>query len=450
MWLNEGWAVFNESLYREAIYGYSAYRSNMNSKHANVLQYCHIKDNGYRALYGIPNEYTYGETVYEKGGVVVHTLRNYLGDSLFFPVISSFLQDFAFQPVSSFQLRDYLSQYTGVDMTPFFDGWVFSPGFPCFVIDSCQIFPAGQNFLTTVFVHQKLKGTTQFLNNNRLFISFIDSLWNAHDFIMDFSGEFGSQTFNLPFEPLLCLADYYDKIADATTDADLRIHQSGDYDFPNTFFRLSVTTLTDSAFFRVTHNWAAPDSLKTPLPGLTLSDYRYWRIEGIYDDPFQAKGRFFYSRPSHLDDSLLQNLNDSLVILYRKDASVDWQGIPFTRTGTLAGYITVNDLQPGEYTLASWDELYVGKTEILTTNNKISIYPNPVHGHCIIDVSSDHFSVLKIYASSGVLLLKKLLPAGKHELNYDFSQLPAGLYIASLEDQSGHPLAQEKFVVGKR
>lgn len=450
MWLNEGWAVFNESLYREGIYGYPAYRSNMNSKLANVLQYCHIKDNGYRALYGIPNEYTYGETVYQKGGVVVHTLRNYLGDSLFFPAISNFLQDYAFQPVSSFQLRDYLTQYTGIDMTPFFDGWVFSPGFPCFVIDSCQMVPSGQNFLTTVFVHQKLKGAPEYYHNNRLFISFIDSLWNTHDFMMEFSGEFGSQTFVLPFKPTLCLADYYDRIADATTDASLRIHSSGDYDFPNTFFRLSITSLADSAFFRVTHNWAAPDSLKTPLPGLTLFDYRYWRIEGIYHVPFQAKGRFFYSRPSHLDDSLLQNLNDSLVILYRKNASEEWQGIPFTRTGTLAGYITVNDLQPGEYTLASWDEYYVGKTEIILTDNKISIHPNPVLGHCTIKVASNHSSVLKIYASSGVLLLKKPLPSGTHELNYDFSRFPAGFYIARLEDTNGHSLAHEKFIVGKR
>lgn len=448
MWLNEGWAVFNESLFREGLYGYPAYRTNMNSKHASVLQFCHVKDQGYRALYGIPNAYTYGETVYQKGGIVVHALRNYLGDSLFFPAIQDFLSGYAFQPVSSFQLRDYLTAHTGVNMDGFFDGWVFAPGFPGFVIDSFSVVPVGNEYQATAYVHQKLKGAPQFVDQNRLFVSFIDSNWEAHEYLMEFSGEYGSQGFILPFEPLLCFADYNDKITDATTDYDLRIRQAGDFDFPNTFFRLTVSNLTDSAFFRVTHNWTPPDDLKTPRPGLTLSDYRYWRIEAIYDQPFRGKGRFFYSKPSALDVTLLQNPNDSLVILYRRDASDDWKGVAFTRTGSITGYIWVDYLQPGEYTLAVWDELYVGtKPQIQSSESRLSVSPNPVRGRCNITVNSAQGGVLSIHSPVGQLLLSKALSAGRHEVDWQAAHLPAGIYMARWRMMPGDQVESLKIIV---
>lgn len=42
-----------------------------------------MNDGGYRAISGIPHEYTYGTTVYKKGADVVHTLRGYMGDKDF-------------------------------------------------------------------------------------------------------------------------------------------------------------------------------------------------------------------------------------------------------------------------------------------------------------------------------------------------------------------------------
>ena len=41
-------------------------RTNEQSAWIDVISQCHLIDDGYRALVGIPNEYTYGETVYQK------------------------------------------------------------------------------------------------------------------------------------------------------------------------------------------------------------------------------------------------------------------------------------------------------------------------------------------------------------------------------------------------
>ncbi|MGC8864343.1 MAG: M1 family aminopeptidase [Bacteroidales bacterium] len=446
MWLNEGWAVFNESLYREGLYGYNAYRTNMNQKLASVLRLCHIKDQGYLALYGIPNAYTYGETVYQKGGVVVHTLRNYLGDSLFFPSMQAFLNAFAFQPASSFQLRDFLSTHTGVDLTAFFEGWVFSPGFPGFVIDSMQVTPVGNEFQVRVFVHQKSKGPAPIFNANRLFLGFLDNNWHITEKVMEFSGEYADATFILPFSPLLCLADPFDRIADATTDLQKVIKTPGDYDFDNTYFRLSVDQLSDSVFVRVTHNWTAPDSLKIPTPGLRLSDYRYWRIDVAGSMP-QSTGRFYYSRPGYLDQTLLQNLNDSLVILYRPNAAADWQGVPFTRTGSLTGYIYVNNLQPGEYALAAWDQAFVGLSERGKSNRDfLHIYPNPVGNIITIEVKPELTSGrIEILDLRGRILYSFHLSDNTRLYQWNSSALKSGLYYARWIDAKGKIQAVSAF-----
>ncbi|MBK6965283.1 MAG: hypothetical protein IPH20_15465 [Bacteroidales bacterium] len=84
MWLNEGWARWCETLYRENLYGIESARENMRPLLREVLQFIHTKEGGYRPLSPMPSEYTYGDNVYDKGGVTTHALRGYLGDSLFF------------------------------------------------------------------------------------------------------------------------------------------------------------------------------------------------------------------------------------------------------------------------------------------------------------------------------------------------------------------------------
>ncbi len=105
MWINEGWATYNEAIGWEGVYGKAASKDYLRLKLKNVLQYCNIKDNGYRALYGIPAAYTYGETVYEKGSTVVQTLRGYLGDSVFFPAVKQMLNQYAYNNISTAQMR---------------------------------------------------------------------------------------------------------------------------------------------------------------------------------------------------------------------------------------------------------------------------------------------------------------------------------------------------------
>lgn len=433
MWLNEGWARWCESLLLGGLYGEEAYKEDMRTKLKDVLQTTHVTDGGYYALYGIPSNLTYGSTVYDKGGQVVHTLRNYLGDSLFFNGIKAYLSQYAYNYASSENIRDFLSNYTGVDLNDFFQAWVFSPGFPQFSVDSFSVQQASGLYNVTVYVRQKLKGTTTLANSNHLEITFMGSQWQQFSDTLHFSGLTGSKVFNVPFQPVLAMADFHEKISDAITEYATVISSTGETTFPLTYAKVITQSVDDSAFVKISHNWVAPDSLLTPLPGLRLSDYRYWKVEGIFPPGFSAKAKFSYTRSYNLDNTLLTNSEDSIVILYRPGPGHDWYGIPFVKTGAWsAGTLEVQSLQPGEYTLAVWDEQYVGQAE-KEKDSKLRISPNPARSYCDISASVKKSSQLCIYNANGCLVEKKNLNTGENLFKWDTNDTAPGTYFVHLK-----------------
>lgn len=353
MWLNEGWAVWCESLVREGISGKQAYKDYIRIKLKDVLQKTHITDGGYFALYGIPQTITYGSTVYQKGGQVVHTLRGYMGDSLFFNGIKAYLQKYAYNYATTHDLLNFLSSYSSSDLKPFFDAWIFTPGFPHFSVDSAVSVKSKSGYGVTVYVRQRLKGTTRYASGNKLEITFMSNKWEKITDTIMFSGVTGCKTFHLPFSPVEVMADMEEKISDATTDEYKTILKTGEYTFQQTFCKLIVEKITDSAMVRITHNWIQPDTLNLLQPGLRISDTRFWTVQGIFTEGFKAKGEFTYDGHFYPDNSRISDLKDSLVMLYRPGAGKTWKEIPFSQKGLWnEGTITVDNLERGEYSLA--------------------------------------------------------------------------------------------------
>jgi aminopeptidase N len=448
MWLNEGWAVWCESLYREGIYGKQSYKDNMRSKLKDVLLSTHVTDGGYYAVYGIPQTLIYGNTVYQKGGQVTHTLRGYMGDSLFFGGVKAYLQQYGYNFASSFYLRDFLTAYSGTDMSPFFDAWVFAPGFPHFSIDSAITVPSGDGYNVTVYVRQKLKGTTQYANANHLEISFLDNNWQKTTDTIVFSGVTGSKTFHLPFSPVEVMADAEEKLSDATTDIAKTLKTTGEYDFPQTYCKVLVDQISDSALVRITHNWVAADSLAVAQPGLRISDSRYWTVEGIFPADFKAKGKFTYSRATTLDLTLITSSKDSLVMLYRADAGQPWRGTSFSRIGPwTAGIITVDTLQRGEYTLAVWDRLFLNQSEKSGVKTGfMNIYPNPACHAVNIDFDSPAKTLLFVFDTLGKQVSKKKFEAGPNHFTWAKSGTTASVLYFNLTDLTGNILESKKVV----
>jgi len=236
-------------------------------------------------------------------------------------------------------------------------------------------------------------------------------------------------------------------MCDATTDNYKIIKTTGNYVFEKTYFNMDVGNIGDSAFVQVTHNWAPPDSLKSPVAGLRLSDYRYWRIDGILPEGFEATGKFTYNINSFLDNTLITSSTDTLIILFRENASEDWQEIDFEKIGPWnVGNIVVENLQPGEYTLAV-KEAGVGSYEpVLPKKNAIEVCPNPSDGGFIITLKSGETGKLRIYNESGILVKSFAVEEGDSRISWMPERLAAGTYLVMLVQDNKQTAEIEKII----
>ncbi len=458
MWINEGWASYCESIYKEILYGREAYKTNVRDNHLNVIQTSHIVDSGYRAVYGIPSQFTYSTTVYDKGADMVHTLRNYIGDSLFFNTVKAMLNTHAFNNISSIEMRDFMSTYTGINLTDFFDAWIFKPGFPHFAIDSFKVTATNPQTKVRVWVRQRLNHAPAFANSNRIEMTFGKNSWQFFTDTIQFSGQLGSKEFTLPFVPDFVMMDYNEKTSDATTDMAKVIKITGVQSLPASLALIDVSAVPDSALVRIEHNWVAPDPLKTPNPDIKrLSDYHYWKVDGIFPATFFSKGRFKYSRvvnttSGNLDNILLPSTLsvDSLIILYRKSTAYDWAAVPFTKAGTVnTGYLIVDTLRKGEYTLAVGKPYHAGINKISEPVVPWNVYPNPSNNSFTFSFNDTDKAIIKIFDSTGKQV--ETLKVGNHNpiVTWNAKRLPSGNYVAVLYSENNTILANKKLVLIK-
>jgi hypothetical protein len=167
------------------------------------------------------------------------------------------------------------------------------------------------------------------------------------------------------------MADMEEKISDATTDEYKTIVNTGEYDYEESFCKLIVEKISDSAFVRITYNWIAPDTSDVLQPGLRISDSCFWTVQGIFPKGFKANGEFIYDMNVSLDKSLISDSEDSLVMLYRTASGKPWREIAFTHKGLWnEGVITVNNLKKGEYSLAITTKHYLDTKEKQNGDNQ--------------------------------------------------------------------------------
>lgn len=447
MWLNEGWATFCAMYYTSHVYGEEEYREQMRHHHKEVLRITHFTDGGYLALYGIPHQYTYGSTVYDKGATVVQSLRGYLGDDVFFPAVKEYLNTYSYHYASSENMRDFLSDYTGIDMTDFFQDYIFTPGFSQFSVDSIH-HVSGSEY--QIHMNQKLKGKEVYSNNNIVEVTLMDAEWNQHEVKVHFNGQSGFESFTLPFEPVAAMVDLQENFSDAATDMVQVIKETGTINFTDCYFNLEVEEVPDSTFFRITHNWVAPDALQQPQEGLTLSDYRHYTVDGIFPASFKATGAFRYTMSGKLDHTLLGNPADSIIMLYRPSAAYDWQSIPFEQDGTpFAGYMRIPNLQRGQYTLAIWDEQFVKIKDPLeiSAEDYLQSYPNPSSGRVSFDLMMPEKGRLEVYDTQGKQIDSIPIQAHQSSAKWDGRRMPKGQYFVRLVNENGEELSKQKVIL---
>ncbi|MCH1547168.1 MAG: M1 family metallopeptidase, partial [Flavobacteriaceae bacterium] len=137
IWLNEGFATYLSGLVIEHLDGDSSFKSWRQNKVNSITN----QPNG--SVY-VPAEDTLtvgrvfsSRLSYNKGSMVLHMLRNKIGDELFFQSLQNYLinPDFAYGYAKSENFINSVEQTTKLDLTEFFNDWLFNEGYPSYLAE---------------------------------------------------------------------------------------------------------------------------------------------------------------------------------------------------------------------------------------------------------------------------------------------------------------------------
>ena len=439
MWLNEGFAQFCGMNYKEAVYGEDVYISDMNSLMETVMK-TYDKNEGWLALNDIPMDYTYGNTVYSKGATIVHTLRNYLGHDLFNEAMRHYLNKFAYQSVTSEDLRDAITEYTGIDMTGFFDTFVFTCGEPHYTIDAVNTTPNGSHYNVEVFTGQSHRHCDHIGNGVILELAFMDQDWNIVTDTIHWDGAVGHTVKALDFAPIAVFGDYYNKCLDAKIDRNFVVKTTGKVS--GMFFEANTSAITDSTFLHIESHLVGPDHSLNSSWELNFPTEKYWSVFRNDKGTASINGVFSYSKTN--DPSIIQTQNDSVVLLYRENALTPWRPIPYSTYGNWqVGRFTVEELMSGDYTLAAIDKSHLGTGEIPESIAVFTMAPNPASDQIRITCTSDDFSVVIINALGQTM---GTFPVKGKEITLTISDYKSGIYYVILTDWKKNVVSTEKLV----
>ena len=253
-----------------------------------------------------------------------------------------------------------------------------------------------------------------------------------------FGGEFGEGVVTLPFEPVLTIVDYNEKMADAIVDYNFTINSTGTKNASEANVKVNVQNFTDTTLMRVEDNYVAPDPLKTANPNIAeLSGEHYWRIACVPSTSISGTVRFTIRVSENGIDYDLFNGHsiNELLLLYRPDPSADWEIIHCEKTTSSASalYLTTDEFRNGEYAIAiGTDPTSMPEREKKTG---MLVYPNPASNSLTIELPDSYNAKLctgKLYDVKGILVRSFVVSANRYEINT--SDFPAGNYILKVDD----------------
>ena len=135
--LNESFANYSQYLWDEYRYGLDEADYNAEKEADGYYQSAQMQ--GYHDLIWFDydeKEQMFDGHSYNKGGRILHMLRNHIGDEAFFASINLYLDQNKFKAAEFHHLRLAFEEITGQDLNWFFDQWFLGSGHP--VIDISQ------------------------------------------------------------------------------------------------------------------------------------------------------------------------------------------------------------------------------------------------------------------------------------------------------------------------
>jgi aminopeptidase N len=201
IWLNEGFATFNEAIWVESNLGYKEYKKNIIFEAQKYLR----KNPGW-AIYqkswdvsSPDNAVLFNEEIsYSKAGCVLHLLRYVLGDSVFFDCLHQYatFPNFKYGNISTEQFVSFISLSSGQDLNWFFDEWVYKPNHPIYQ-NNYHIDEAGNGkWKVNYTINQIQKNAGFFKMPVELRVTFT----NGKDTIIQVNNDYNLQMYSFDFK----------------------------------------------------------------------------------------------------------------------------------------------------------------------------------------------------------------------------------------------------------
>jgi aminopeptidase N len=132
--VNESFANYSETLWDEYKTGKDAGDAQNYSDMNGYLQSNSASKDLVRFKYA-DKEDMFDAVSYNKGGRILHMLRNYVGDDAFFKSLNNYLTNNKFKAGEAHQLRLAFEEVTGQDLNWYWNQWYFGAGHPKLKID---------------------------------------------------------------------------------------------------------------------------------------------------------------------------------------------------------------------------------------------------------------------------------------------------------------------------
>lgn len=379
MFLNEGITNFAPELVLEKLYGPGEAARYVRQNQWSALLLAPAMEKGYLPLCHLPEEHTYGITVYDKGAMVMHTLRYYLGDEKLLPALKAYVEAYAFRTASVADFQAFISRHTATDLTDFFDLWVNQPGFVAFEIDSVRGRDVAGGFRGTVYLEQKRCHAPAYGRRVRVPLTFYDASGRRseqREVVAD--GAHTAAAVTLPFRPAFGLVDPGYALCKASLYDMLRADTAGVY--PSRLCRMEVEAASalplglrdssaliavsaspgpsasvvasaspgssaslpfDPVSLHLEYYRVSPDPIrdKEMSAAYRLCDTHYWRVSGVVPSTVRLAGRFPVATEGPeaawlgeetaavCPEDETAPTRPGIRLMYRRDAADDWKPV---------------------------------------------------------------------------------------------------------------------------
>jgi aminopeptidase N len=228
IWLNEGFATYLASMVIENFDGETAF---VNDK-SNMINFITSSTDG--AVYLTDEEASNVNRIfnsrlsYSKGAMVLNMLRFKLGDAIFFQALKNYLNDpiLAYNYAKTPDLQAHLEAVSGMNLTEFFNDWVYNQGYPSYSI-SVKNYVTGQVQIT---INQTQSHSSVSFFEMPVPIRLMGALGEQKDIVLENTAN--EQTFivDVPFVVTDVVFDPKKEIISRNNNATLKV---GNFDFKN-------------------------------------------------------------------------------------------------------------------------------------------------------------------------------------------------------------------------